>query len=273
MKKIIFIIVLSMQGISFAASVNHPVPAGQKTVKSVQCGFNPARQYTEEITAQWERDSDAKMMGESVISGFMNRDKNSLQFNSFCSPESISRLRALRELAVKIISSPLNGHHGSSEKYIAGEILSGMEKISITPLTPREKELLTAAEEQSLSHDYHAGRAFGSAEIPLPEYAASLPGVTLPAPQTQKLKIQKEHAAGKISCSMNPVRVKNINEREFTDLYRLFLYVREVTGNGKARNIKYCSPFASPRRLIQISITDKNTFKTEPRFTKPGAFS
>ena len=114
MRIITLIILLLFQGIPLIASAGGALSADEISfVKS-----------TEEVAAQWESESDAKLWGDRVHSDFKNRQVQGFSLNAFCSAESIEKLNKLRRLAADIISGSLKDGNSGSETLLAGELLN-----------------------------------------------------------------------------------------------------------------------------------------------------
>ena len=110
-----------------------------------------------------------------------------------------------------------------------------------------------------------------SGKIPIPEYAVSSPGVTLPAPPLYKLNFRMGKKNTVVYNSIHIQCRKNLYDNEFADLYKLFLYVRDNSANGKTVFIKYNSfPFRSIQPLCNLT-RYKNTSKAKTEIIKPGA--
>jgi hypothetical protein len=224
-----FILLLLFQGIALFASAEIAVSSEDNYTVS----------FSEEATASWERESDAILWGERVISDFRNKKENFFSMNSLCSSGSFEKLISLKKLSADIILSSVTSGKGTGSLLIAGKILSMMDAVFITPLTHRERELLAAAEEINYMNDDFINTGAFAGEIPSPEYAA-LPGViTLTAPQVNLIK----HSPGKkrdIPSGIKKLQCrKNLFDNEFADLYRLFLYVRDNSGNAKTFHLTY----------------------------------
>ncbi len=275
MKNLIYIVIILLQGVSLFASADRAM-LSKTELNAFE--YNLKTDTAEEITASWEKDSEAKLVGERVLSDLRNNVEHGLAMNAFCSSESIEKIIALRILAADIISSvnsskKISNHNtrGRIESIVAAEILAKTGRISITPLTQRELKLIDSAENINLSNDIFSARVLTSGNIPIPEYASSVPCVTIPAQTFNKLKSHPEKKNTLVYNSTYIECRKNLYDNEFADLYKLFLYVRDNSANGKTFFLKYNKfPFITIQPLFNLT-RYKNTSTTNNEIIQPGA--
>lgn len=258
MRILTLIILLLFQGISLYASAGGALLTDEiPTVKS-----------SEELTALWEKDSDAKLWGEKVLSGLRNRDENNFSLNAYCSPESIEKIIKLREFAAEIITA---SDTNAGEVYIAGNILEMTAAVSFTPLTICEKMLVSESFKSGMSSTDFSHRDFSSEKIPVPDFAVSPLFFSFTISSVNKLKTHKDKNRVINSYPAAIICVKNLFDMEFADLYRLFLYVRDNSGNGSSCYITYSS---FPLHSSQFqNISTSNNITSENLIPQPGASS
>lgn len=259
------IILLILQGISLFAS-----PGGALYASEDVSG----RINNEEITARWEHESDAELLGERVLSDLRNMRQNGLVINSSCSYKSIEKMISLRKLAAEVISSSLKHESVNTEAYAAAVILKQMEGVSLTPLSSSEKRLVLSADSLFLSCSSHenAGVTSGGSAPPS-DYGIFTPSAVSVINHRFKPGIS---AISNNRVNICPRKITCAGGRydiELADLYRLFFYVRDNSGNGKPGSYTcYTSPsrsIRSPINSIQYTSSEQTTFIITPQ----GAFS
>ena len=236
MKTIIFIIILLLRGISLFASSDTAVHPEFKLPETVA--------YTgaaEESTAAWERDSESKLYGEKVLSDFRNNRRESFALNALCPPETIEKLLVLRRLTAEIIYRSVGDAEFSSAAKLAAGILVKMDGVSLTPLTLREIKLAASAEISGTCADEYTHSGIGAASLPHPEIVSSPGAAAAYFPEHKKSKITREKRTSFICVSKSIQCRKNLYDSNFADLYRLFFYVKDNSGNAASYRITYNS--------------------------------
>lgn len=246
MRTFYFILILLFHGVSLFAS-----DGGASLSDEISDVIS-----TEEVTAYWENDSNSQLLGDRVLSDVRNRNEQSVALNADCSFESIDRIVRLRKFATDIISASCTN---SIEAFVAGRILEKTAAVSFTPLTFFEKKLLSESLESGLSTTGFSRRGFSSANMPQPEYTVSPLTFSFTTSSVNKLKIQKDKKRGINSPPSAIICVKKLFDMEFADLYRLFLYVRDNSGNGSSCYVTYSSV---PLRFYQFQNNSTSSNKT-----------
>ena len=246
----------------------------QSEIELSSPGYTANAEKSEEITASWERDSDAILLGERVISDLRQSNKHGFAINAFCSPESFETIICIRKFVAGIISSVNSANlnvRGNRESIVAAEILSKAGRASITPLSQREKKLAETSRNLDLKNDIFLDTALSPDQIPVPEYASSAPGVTLPEPPLYKLRFcgdnnrKIKYYSGNLQCR------KDRFDTEFVDLFRLFLYVRDNSDNAKLFHLTYNSFHQSLIQPLCNSTRYKNISTSLTKIIQPGA--
>jgi len=267
MRILTFIIILLLQGISLFASADRAM-LSEEVYNAVP---------SEEVTASWERESDAILLGGRVLSDFRNKKELCFTVNASCSPESIEKIILLRKLAVDIISSSVLNGKVNCMAMFAGSILLKIDSVSLTPLTMREKELAASVEKINIIKDNFYDGGFSSAAIPHPEYAVSPSLAAVSFSSFHKLKFSKDKKNEERYTSKKILCRKNLYDNEFADLYRLFLYVKDNSGNAKPFILTYNSLtrfsllfFIRSLQPLYNLTRYKNTSKTLTGIIQPG---
>jgi hypothetical protein len=263
MRTLTLIIILLLQGVYLFASVGG-------ALNDVE---NYSINNSEEQTALWERDSEAALMGERVLADFKNNREERFAMNSFCSPDSVVKLARLRKLAADIISTSENNGRAGSVTQIAGVILKKLAEISFTPLTGRERELVRAAGRSVIPGDNLKDIGFSSGELPLSGYAVTSLNGVMSVSTILKLKTNCIKKRVVYSSSVKTIISKNLFDWEYADLYRLFFYVRDNSGNGKRYNLTYNSVSIRSLQSPCYSIRNKNTSIINTKILPSGASS
>jgi len=260
MRILAYIIILIMQWIPLLASDDRVIISGEI--------FNTVN--NEEVTASWEKNSEAGLLGERVLEDFRNNSVNGFSLNASCSAESIVKYINLRKISTEIISASLSDAVINRQVELAIKILSKIESISMTPLTSKEKELIILTENIKASKDEFTDNGFSSGTIPLPEFASSTTGNLFSAPYILKLNKHSE-SGNRINNRSTYIQCrKDLFDSEFADLYRLFLYVRDNSANGKTHCLTYNGSIASPLPLLYILTRYKKTSKSNTRISSAG---
>lgn len=268
MRRLTILILLILQWSTLFAAAGRAVSSS--ACLNISREMNSAR-TAGEITSNWESKSDRELMGYRVLSDLRNHREQSLGINAFCSSVSIEKIIQLRKITVDVIVSHASTGEFDSAVSVASEILPMIARVAFTPLTDNERKLISSA---SILNSYayvHMNKGLSSENIPLKEYADSAPGVTSPAPSLQKLKLCEDKKYSVKYSSKNLQCRKILYDNDFADLYKLFFYVRDNSGNGKAFYITYnifpCNTIQPQCNLIRY----KNTSKADTRILLTGA--
>lgn len=258
MRIITFILILLFQGTVLFASADIVFPGNSKASGK------------EEVTAAWEREFQAEIFGDRVLSDFFKSKDAGFMINAFCSPGSIEKLSFFRKFAAEILSPNQHGNSSREEMVVAVVILAKIETHSLRPLNPGERRLISSIETSGFMDRFPGTRTF-TGKSPATEYTPCNTGMALNFSPHIKLKSgnnQKQqyiYPVNKVICG------KYFYDISHADLYRLFLYVKDSSGNGDNIRITYNSfLYSSPSGSI-ISHLHKITTNDKTRTT--GAFS
>ena len=156
-----------------------------------------------------------------------------MRANALCSSESLKKIEALRNLAADIISESENTGSSGHERKLAGEILKSIGSVSFISLNGYEQNLVLISEDIFVSDFcFHMGD-LSSGNFPSPEYALTQSMIPLTISSSHKMKNNKVKNIDTILSDKNIICSKNLFDMEFADLYRLFLYVKDNSGNRK----------------------------------------
>ncbi len=187
----------------------------------------------EDITAPWERSSEAAIRGDRILSDLYSNKKKSLAMDAFCSPESLEKLNSLRTSAADILSRDSVSGKTRNEILLAGVILLKLEEVSITSLTADETELVRRSEKITLCDYNFSGTGFLPGVLPVPEYAVSPSVIPFSFSASNTIKRYPLNKKEIYAVLKHEPCDNNIFDGDFIDLYRLFLYVRDNSGNRK----------------------------------------
>lgn len=186
-----------------------------------------------EITASWESGSDSDIMGNRILDDLRSNKEPVLKVNAFCSEESILKISQLRRMAASVIINSQNSGIISGDIHLAGTLLKNIGELSLNSLSVSEQRLVRESEKISLSGNGFSRRDITSGNIPMPEYAANQTITSLTVPASSNLKNHKDKNRDLILSDKYIICSRDLFEREFADLYRLFLYVKDNSGNRK----------------------------------------
>ncbi len=258
MRTFIIILTLFLQGI----------PSDAVRGESLLISENNLSVFSEEISASWERKADADIMGERVTHDFTHKKNGGLTVNSLCSEESIVKLNSIRKFATDIIAESSESKNSNTGTYIAAVMLRKVAAMSFTSLTEKESWLISSAEKLSLSVESFTWGGFSSNSSTPAEFGAFNNSAVFTISKAVKLRGSHDKnsihnlSIKKITCSSERF------DREFADFYRLFLYVRDNSGNRKHPQMIFYNGLHRSIRLIINSIQCKSSDKTNIKISQ-----
>jgi len=261
MRILTFILILLLQGISLFASADGALLSEENYITYA----------SEEISAGWERDSEAKLWDGRVLSDLRNKQEENFSLNAYCSTEGMEKVARIRKLASDIILSSIKSGTTGSELPVAGEILKKSAGVSFTPLTMKERYLVSNTGNVNFLNDKLSGAGVSPGNMPRPEYAVSSLTIIFTVSPVLKHKIFKEKKMEITSFPKSGICGANTSDREFADIYKQFLYVRDNTGNGKSQTVTYNKLTLCSLQTLYNSTRYKNTSKTKIKILTPGA--
>jgi hypothetical protein len=195
----------------------------------------------DEETAPWEREVQAAILGHRILADFLNSKNSGYIVNLSCSRETIQELFDLRKITVNILSSE-HGSFSSDEVKVAGEILVKLDAVSVRPLNIREKKLLVNMQKAVFEAKLPFTGSFTCGQ-PVHHLAACTTGTAVNFSPQLKLKSaechnQYGHTPKKVTCG------KCFYDISFIDLYRIFFYVKDSTGNDGHSLLTYNCGFS-----------------------------
>lgn len=211
-----------------------------------------------ETTAAWEKELNSAILGERLVSDFFKNKDNGFIINSFSSAQSVEKLFTFRKLAGQILADPEGSSLG--EIYVASQILKNTDAVSFIPLTGNEQKLILSADNINRQKLFIPAQGFAG-RTPPPEYSKYTLCTVLNFFSRPRLKNRNNR-----SMDIKPVYkisyAKLFFEISFTDFYRLFLYLKDSSGNADCFSITHAGIPSSPPSVSIIphhhKITSKN---------------
>ncbi|PKL18189.1 MAG: hypothetical protein CVV49_07275 [Spirochaetae bacterium HGW-Spirochaetae-5] len=227
--------------------------------------FPGGAMHSEEITAEWESGSESVIQGNRILSDLRNNHESVLKMNAFCSYESLKNISELRDMASSVIIRSQESGVFSGDSYLAGVLLQNIGELSFKSLNAFEQRLVLESEKIFFSSGTFHGRNISSENIPLPEYASAQMNVSLTVSSSSNLKNYKDKNRNRILLLSDRYIIcsRDFFETEFADLYRLYLYVKDNSGNRKKTETLYNRPSLCSLQPLYNSTRYKNTLINE----------
>ncbi|HOP64830.1 MAG TPA: hypothetical protein PK906_15745 [Spirochaetota bacterium] len=194
---------------------------------------------TEEFTASWEQEESSRIMGEAVLNDFREGGGSGFRMNALCSVQSMAEMKRIRERLFAIIEIDIISKEATEESCLAAEILAVAGELDITGLSCTEKSLIKKINLSPLN------------DRPLHENSFA-GGGSLPERAALYISMETVNYSGNGSGTDTSIRngtsfnypVQNIIpcrkfETVHADYYRLFLYMRDDTGDSSCPDITY----------------------------------
>lgn len=185
----------------------------------------------EEFRAEWESGENARIMGESVLSRFRGAESSGLKMNALCSPESLLEIDRVRCKLLSIVESGKSAGAASEEILLAVKILERTASVDITGITISERELIKKATSLPLSNKPLKTEGLKGGTSP-EDLALFIAGAAI---STTGSGISFEPGILKRSGRINyisKIKPGRSFETAHADYYRLFLYMRDDTGDS-----------------------------------------
>lgn len=194
----------------------------------------------EEFRAAWESDENSRIMGESVLSDLRSGKISGLKLNALCSAESIAEVNLVRDKLLSIIERADNS--AAEESLLAAQILERAAVINITGLTKKEESLVKTVNSLPAGCGPLKTAGFACGAIPADSvtiYVAVAAVNSTSGTFTFAAATAAKNISVRFVASIDPCKGF---ETIHADYYRLFLYMRDDTGDASCINKTYCPP-------------------------------
>ncbi len=194
----------------------------------------------EEFRAGWESEENSRITGESVLRDLRSGKDSGLRLNALCSAESIAEVNLVRGKLLTIIERA--GNTAADESILAARILERAAVIDITGLTENDKKLIKKVSSLPAGCGPVKTAGFACGAIPADAIAVHTAGVALNSTSgsfTFAADNSNKNISGRFVSSIDPCKGF---ETIHADYYRLFLYMRDDTGDASCLRHTYLFP-------------------------------
>lgn len=218
----------------------------------------------EEFRAGWESGENARIMGEAVLGTFRRAESSGLKMNALCSPESLLEIDRIRCKLLSIVESGKSAGAASEEILLAVKILERTASVDITGITISERDLIEKATSLPLSNKplKTEGLKGGTSPEDLALFIACAAISTTGSGISFEPGILKR--SGRINY-INKIKPGRSFETAHADYYRLFLYMRDDTGDSHCcGHTMFFPPYITQLiipfvQLLKLQHTDQNS--------------
>jgi len=226
----------------------------------------------EEFRADWESEENARIMGESVVSSFRNGDVTGIKLNALCSSGSIEEISRLRKWFKSLIESEKKSGRITEQSLLAAEILEKIAEYDITGLSGGEERLINSVKSSPLSAEAVKPGSLADNSIPDEEIALIIPVTAINS--SSKTIHFKSVLSNRYRSSIISSKTPGRNfETAHADYYRLFLYMRDDTGDSASiKTVYYSSLHFSQLFTSSISSSHNNEHQPESDHRKENVF-
>lgn len=200
----------------------------------------------EEFRAGWESEENSRITGESVLRDLRSGKDSGLRLNALCSAESIAEVNLVRDKLLAIIERADNT--AADESLLAARILERAAAVDITGLTKNDEKLIKKVSSLPAGCGPVKSAGFACGAIPSDAIAVHTAGAALNSTSGSfafAANFAGRNIPGRFVSSIDPCKGF---ETIHADYYRLFLYMRDDTGDASC--LRYIYPF--PRHFTQL---------------------
>lgn len=246
MKKLLYILSIILLTVSAAFAMSEE-PAGIDSEL-----FN--------ISAAWEREADARIWSERVVSDFKSGSLRGFRLNALCDESAINEIEKIKSISLDIIKRDIDSGRSSSKGALALEIFErGNEYFPVSDESSANADIalfksLPCSENFDIAADI---TGTGYPEMPVIQYGFSA-GVTT---GTGSVQFKKHGSGSGIQKVSHIIYRSSLNltllwDREKSDFYRIFLYMRD---DDRIKDLSLNIKFPPSSVLLRhLHFTDSN---------------
>ena len=211
------------------------------------------------LSPDWEREADARIWSDRVIEDFKSGSSKGFKVNALCDETALIEIKKFRKLSLEIIEKDLFSQNSTSPGRVALEIYRTAE--NYLPASDAEEAGGIIARFELLPQRENRENNSGFSGSSIPEepslLCASFAGAALNR-VNQKLK-KSNTASGRVKPEY-PVHKSGLKlgalwDREETDYYRIFLYIKD---DDRIKNL-FSNIIFSP---LHFSLSPESSFYT-----------
>ena len=176
----------------------------------------------------WERDADAHIWSEEVIKGFRKGSLKRFPVNALCNEKAFHEIKEIKRLSLEIIKKDVFKGSGSAAGAVAFKILKKAEEdlpcsgfmynriiVEFQSLPQKERSPLSGG--------------FGNSTNPETEliFISSCAGINAGKPEIKKSSLSPGKLEPGCFVYKSKLKLGALWDREETDYYRIFFYIRD----------------------------------------------
>jgi hypothetical protein len=225
------------------------------------------------LSPEWEREADARIWSDRVIEDFKSGSSKGFKINALCDETALREIKKFRKLSLEIIEKDLFSQNSTSPGRVALEIYRNTE--NYLPVSDAEEAGGVIARFEILPQKERRENNSGFSGSSIPQgpsiLCASFTGAALNR-VNQKLK-KSNASSGRVkpdyTVHKSGLKLGALWDREETDYYRIFLYIKDDDRIKKLFSNIIFSPLHFPLFLKSSFYTSQ--IRTENHsITEPG---
>lgn len=243
--------------------------------------------YGAELTLSplWEREADARIWSNRVVSDFRGGSSKCFRVNGLCDESALNEINKIKRLSLKIIKNDICSGAGTNAGALALNIYRKAEEYFPGSDCMKRRlfarfELLPQRERPSLPARLSPGSYPDESHF----LYSSCTGVTVNTgkPEIKKSSLSSGREKAGYLIHTSGLKLGPLWDREETDYYRIFLYIRDDDTIKKLSSIMFCPPNVShlfnssfPKLKIKTKLLHTRKLNTFPNqlINSPGVLS
>jgi len=181
--------------------------------------------------ADWEREADARIWSGRVVSDFKSGSSRGFRLNALCDESAFNEIEKIKSISLDIIKSDIDSGRSSSKGALALEIFERGEQYIHASDDVNERADIALFKSLPRGENFNIPADItgtGYPEMPVIHYGISA-GVTTGTGSVQLKKHGSDSGRVKVShiICRNSLNLSPLWDREKSDSYRIFLYIRD----------------------------------------------